>query len=119
MTHIKSLAVGNGDMFYICHSSDSFTIIDCDLCQDNADTIIADVKAAAKSKGITRFICTHPDEDHFGGIERLDAAMPIVNFYVVKNQAVKDEDTTSFAHYCALRDSEKAFYIFKVAPENG
>lgn len=113
MAVVKSFAVGDGDMFYIRHGSDSFTIIDCDLCEDNADAIIAELKEQSKNKGITRFICTHPDEDHFGGIEILDAAMPIVNFYCVKNQAVKDKDTDSFIRYRELRDGEKAFYIYK------
>jgi beta-lactamase superfamily II metal-dependent hydrolase len=113
MTIIKSFSVGNGDMCYIKHGSDNFTIIDCDLCEDNADNIIAELKSESKSKGVTRFICTHPDEDHFGGIERLDDEMPIRNFYVVKNQAVKDVDTPSFERYCSLRDGSKAFYISK------
>lgn len=113
MPVIKSFAVGNGDMFYIKHGTDNFTIIDCDLCEDNVDDIIAELKEESKGKGVIRFICTHPDEDHFGGIERLDDEMPILNFYVVKNQAVKDEETVSFTRYCELRDSSKAFYIFK------
>ena len=113
MPIVKSFAVGNGDMFYIKHWSDNFTIIDCDLCEDNADEIIAELKEESKGKGIVRFICTHPDEDHFGGIERLDDEMPIQNFYVVKNQAVKDRDTVSFARYRVLRDGDKAFYIFR------
>lgn len=113
MPTVKSFAVGAGDMFYIKHNSDNFTVIDCDLCDDNAERIIAELKREAADKGITRFICTHPDEDHFGGIHLLDDAMPIVNFYVVKNQAVKDQNTTSFQRYCKLRDSSKAFYISK------
>lgn len=113
MSIVKSFAVGNGDMFYIRHNSDNFTIIDCDLNDENADAIIKDLKAAASGKGIQRFICTHPDEDHFGGIHLLDDAMPISNFYVVKNQAIKDRDTDSFARYCQLRDGSKAFYIYK------
>jgi len=113
MPIIKSFAVGAGDMFYIQHGSDNFTIIDCDLSEDNADRIIAELKQASRAKGITRFICTHPDEDHFGGIELLDSAMPITNFYVVKNQAIKDSDTVSFTRYCQLRDGDKAFYIYK------
>lgn len=113
MPVIKSFAVGNGDMFYINHGSDIFTIIDCDLSEENADEIIAELKFESNKKGIVRFICTHPDEDHFGGIERLNDVMPIVNFYVVRNQAVKDEDTVSFKRYCELRDSDKAFYIHK------
>jgi beta-lactamase superfamily II metal-dependent hydrolase len=114
VSKIKSYAVGTGDMFYIVHNSDNFTVIDCDLSAANADEIIADVQKAKTGKGIARFICTHPDEDHFGGLNLLDDAIDIVNFYVVKNQAVKDEDTDSFKRYCALRDDpKKAFYIEK------
>ena len=114
MSRIKSYAVGNGDMFYIVHNSDNFTVIDCDLSASNADEIIEDVRKAKTGKNIARFICTHPDEDHFGGLHLLDDAIDIVNFYVVKNQAVKDEDTDSFKRYCALRDDpKKAFYLEK------
>ena len=35
MSIIKSLSVGYGDMFYIKHNSDNFTIIDCNLEDDN------------------------------------------------------------------------------------
>lgn len=31
MSVIKSFSVGNGDMFYIKHDTDNFTIIDCNL----------------------------------------------------------------------------------------
>jgi beta-lactamase superfamily II metal-dependent hydrolase len=113
MSVVKSYAVGAGDMFYIKHDSDNFTIIDCDLSEENADSIIADIKSAKAGKSIERFICTHPDEDHFGSLHLLDDAISILNFYVVKNQAIKDEDTESFTRYCKLRDSEKAFHIFK------
>jgi beta-lactamase superfamily II metal-dependent hydrolase len=113
MSVVKSFAVGAGDMFYIKHGSDSFTIIDCDLSDANADTIIAELRKTSTGKSISRFICTHPDEDHFGGIHLLDDAMPIANFYVVKNQAIKDSDTDSFTRYCQLRDGARAFYIYK------
>ncbi|MEA5666189.1 MBL fold metallo-hydrolase [Stenotrophomonas sp. MH1] len=113
MPVVKSYSVGNGDMFYIRHGSDNFTIIDCDLNAENAAEILDDLRMAGAGKGIHRFICTHPDEDHFGGIERLDDALPIHNFYVVKNQAIKDNETTSFTRYCILRDGPKAYYIEK------
>lgn len=113
MSVVKSYSVGAGDMFYIRHNSDNFTIIDCDLSESNADDIIADLRKASEGKQISRFICTHPDEDHFGGLHLLDDALPIYNFYVVKNQAIKDSNTTSFERYCSLRDGNKAFYISK------
>jgi beta-lactamase superfamily II metal-dependent hydrolase len=113
MSVIKSYSVGNGDMFYIHHNSDNFTIIDCCLGEGTEDTILAEVARLSASKGITRFISTHPDEDHILGLKTLDDKLGIVNFYVVKNSATKTDVTDSFAHYCKLRDSERAFKIFK------
>ncbi len=114
MSIVKSFAVGNGDMFYIQHNSDNFTIIDCNLNADTATDRINELKEASRLKGISRFISTHPDQDHVGGIELLDAEMPIANFYVVNNRAAKSEETASFRHYCKLRDDPaKAFFIYK------
>lgn len=114
MSIVKSFAVGNGDMFYIQHNTDNFTIIDCNFNTETASERIDELKRLSRGKGITRFISTHPDQDHIGGIELLDAEMPIANFYVVKNQATKSEETDSFKHYCKLRDdSSKAFYVYK------
>ncbi len=114
MSIVKSFAVGNGDMFYVQHNSDNFTIIDCNLNAETASERIEELKLKSQYKGITRFVSTHPDQDHFGGIELLDEKMPIANFYVVKNKATKSEETESFKHYCKLRDdSAKAFYVSK------
>ncbi|HCT9899591.1 TPA: MBL fold metallo-hydrolase [Citrobacter koseri] len=114
MAIVKSFSVGNGDMCYIKHHSDNFTIIDCDISEENQERIIQEIKRESERKGITRFICTHPDDDHFGGIEKLDDAIGINNFYVVENKAIKSFETTSFKRYCKLRDdTEKTFYIYK------
>ena len=114
MSIVKSFAVGNGDMFYVQHNSDNFTIIDCNLNAETASERIEELKLKSQYKGITRFVSTHPDQDHFGGIELLDEKMPIANFYVVKNKATKSEETESFKHSCKLRDdSAKAFYVSK------
>jgi beta-lactamase superfamily II metal-dependent hydrolase len=112
MPIVKSFAVGAGDMSYIRHGSDNFTIIDCDLSDDNADTIIAELREQAGQR-MRRFISTHPDGDHYGGIEKLDAEHPIHNFYVVENKAVKKDETPSFEHYCKLRDDSKIAYYVK------
>ncbi len=84
-------------------------------CCDRSCTgaIIKELRAMSADKGIKRFISTHPDDDHFGGIHLLDAAMPICNFYVVNNSAIKDEATESFERYCQLRDGDNAFHIRK------
>ena len=67
MSIIKSFAVGNGDMFYINHNSDNFTMIDCCLTDENADDILDEIKALRGKKQIARFISTHPDDDHLRG----------------------------------------------------
>ena len=36
-----------------------------------------------------------------------------MNFYCVKNEATKEDDTDDFDEYCDLRDSDKAFYLKK------
>ncbi|WP_298676419.1 hypothetical protein [uncultured Megasphaera sp.] len=112
MSLIKSISVGNGDMFYIKHSSSNFTIIDCNMDDTNKEQIIAEIKNESLRKAIHRFISTHPDEDHIHGLKYLDDEMPILNFYCVQNEAAKDDETEDFKRYCELRDSKKAFYLF-------
>lgn len=112
MSIVKSFSVGNGDMFYINHDTDNFTIIDCCLPEDAAKKVIAEVKAIRKRKGVFRFISSHPDEDHLSGLELLDQHLSITNFYCVNNSVIKDDETNSFKKYCELRDSDKAFYIY-------
>lgn len=113
MSIIKSFSVGNGDLFYINHGSDNFSVIDCNLEDDKKEEIMDEICSVGKPKGIMRFISTHPDEDHFHGIEYFDEKFSIINFYCVKNEATKSEETTSFKHYCKLRDAEKTFNIYK------
>lgn len=110
MSTVKSYSVGNGDLFYINHNSDSFTIIDCCLPDDDREAILQDLQRARRGKGITRFISTHPDEDHLLGLKDLDEELSLVNFYCIKNQITKEDESEDFKHYCALRDS-KAFFI--------
>ena len=114
MSLVKSLSVGNGDMFYIKHGSDNFSIIDCCMDDSNEVRIVNELKRESKDKRIIRFISTHPDDDHIRGLDYLDSQMSIVNFYCVKNKATKDDETTDFEKYCELRDSDKkSFYIEK------
>lgn len=113
MSIIKSFSVSNGDLFYINHGSDNFTVIDCNLQDDQKEKIMDEICSTGEAKGIMRFISTHPDEDHFHGIEYFDERFSIINFYCVKNEATKSEETPSFKHYCKLRDAEKAFNIYK------
>lgn len=113
MSIIKSFSVGNGDMYYIKHGSDNFTIIDCCLSDVNKKEIVDEIKEEKKYKDITRFISTHPDGDHIQQLYYLDDEINILNFYCVKNEATKPIETDSFNRYCELRDSSKSFNIYK------
>ena len=46
---VKSFSVRNGDMFYINHASDNFTVIDCFLKDDNLEVIIEEIKVTCSS----------------------------------------------------------------------
>ncbi|NGM33053.1 hypothetical protein G4G93_03725 [Methylobacterium sp. DB0501] len=111
MPFVKTLSVGHGDMFYISHASDNFTIIDCHLQEHNKAALLAQVWTEASKKGCVRFISTHPDEDHIAGLKDLDEVLSLQNFYCVTNKATKDDPSVSFKHYCMLRDGPKAFHI--------
>ena len=113
MSIIKSLSVGNGDMFYIKHGTDSFSIIDCCMDEDDRENIVEELQREAKYKNIIRFISTHPDDDHIRGLQYLNKEWPIVNFYCVKNETTKEDKTEDFDEYRKLRDSDKAFYLEK------
>jgi len=114
MSIIKSFAVGNGDMYYIRHGSDNFTIIDCSLPSDREGAILAELQAQSRDRGIVRFISTHPDQDHIRGLVALDDALTLMNFYCVQNKARKTSVTLDFERYCDLRDdSDKAFYLYR------
>ena len=67
MSTVKSFATGEGDTYYIQHGSDNFTIIDCRMAEDR-DDILEELKDQSAEKGITRFISTHPDDDHIRGL---------------------------------------------------
>lgn len=114
MSRVRSFSVGNGDMFYIKHNTDNFTTIDC--CYDrelNRLRIFNEISESSKGKGITRFISTHPDEDHIKGLKEYNNRFGITNFYCVRNEATKDDESDDFKEYCKLRDGEHHFYLSK------
>ena len=53
MSKVKSFSVGEGDMFYISHNSDNFTIIDCCLNYDE-DSNAAKANILFLSRTMTR-----------------------------------------------------------------
>lgn len=113
MSILKSFSVGNGDMYYIQHGNSNFSIIDCNLDDTNKKIIADEIIKMRSRKNITRFISTHPDEDHIHGLAYLDSRIGIVNFYCVENKATKVDETEDFLHYCTLRDGTQHYYIDK------
>ena len=119
MSKVKSFSVGAGDMFYINHNSDNFTTIDCSLEYDEdskaaKEHILLELQKEMNGKGITRFISTHPDEDHISGLTDYDEKFSILNFYRVNNNACKNGDESEdFSKYKELRDDEKKQFELK------
>ncbi|WGI22460.1 hypothetical protein [Amylibacter sp. IMCC11727] len=113
MPLVKTFSVGDGDTYYIQHGSDNFTVIDCNLEDDRKLQIVDEIIEKSADKEISRFISTHPDDDHYRGIDYLDARKTIVNFYCVANKTTKDPETDSFKHYKKLRDGDKQFTIYR------
>lgn len=115
MSIVKSFSVGEGDMYYIVHNTDNFTVIDC--CYSTVDEWarqLIEIERLRKNKGVCRFISTHPDEDHIKGLKEYNSKFGIINFYCVKNEATKPDETDNFEEYKKLRDdTQKAFYLFK------
>ena len=96
-----------GDMFYIKHNSDNFTIIDCylkdgddDNCRKNE--ILQEI-AAERGERITRFISTHPDNDHILGLEAFDDKLSLTNFYAVDNDIPSEDGNESLERYLKLK----------------
>jgi len=112
MVLIKSFSVENGDMFYIYHGSDNFTIIDCNLVEERESEILNELYDKWSKKTICRFISTHPDKDHIYGIEKLNELFKIKNFYCVEN-SIHSDGSSSFEEYCNLRNSKSSFFIYK------
>lgn len=112
MSIIKSFSVGNGDMFYINHANENFTIIDCNLIEEVKEEILNEIDTQRTGKIIQRFISTHPDDDHIHGLKELNERIQILNFYCVFNK-IKSDGSTDFNEYCKLRDGDHAFYIEK------
>jgi beta-lactamase superfamily II metal-dependent hydrolase len=105
---------GNGDMYYIRHGSDNFTIIDCSLPADREGSILTELQTQSRDKNVVRFISTHPDQDHIHGLVALDDALGLRNFYCVQNAATKSTVTADFKRYCVLRDdTKKAFHVYR------
>lgn len=112
MSIVKSLAVGNGDMFYIRHNSDNFSVIDCSLPDGRRNEILNEITKQRIGKKSHRFISTHPDQDHISGLVNYDDHFNIREFCVVRNKVTKSDETEDFKRYKSLRDhARKAIYL--------
>lgn len=102
-----------GDMFYIKHSNDSFTIIDCNLADGREEEILNLIYNESQNKKYDRFISTHPDKDHILGLEKLidKIKMPASNFYAVKNEIPEEKDNPSLSKYIQLMNDDSSASI--------
>lgn len=98
-----------GDMFYIQHNSNSFSVIDCYLLsnsehkENNRQKEIIDEIIEKSVDRVRRFISTHPDNDHIAGIEELFKCWDTSNFYAVDNDIPSDSNNPSLTKYLELK----------------
>lgn len=118
MTIIKSLSVGNGDMFYIRHGDCGLTMIDCCLSENRHEDILDEIEKQLDWRKETRFISTHPDQDHILGFDALADRIDIKNFYFVKNN-VKKPESDDFRRYKQFRESSRAYCLYEGCEHSG
>ena len=99
-----------GNMYYIKHNTNNFTVIDCYLKDGEGrnarkDEIVNEIKRESLGR-ICRFISTHPDKDHILGIDYLDEKWKILNFYAVENNIPTNNDDTSLSRYHWLKENK-------------
>lgn len=117
MSYIKSFTFTDGDirgdMYYIQHNSENFTLIDCYLNVDESrkGQIVQEIVDASSDKQIHRFILTHPDKDHYAGIDELWKSWSTTNVYMVKNKKVFDISESDSKKCKELRDAEDTWGI--------
>ena len=102
-----------GDMFFIKHDNDSFTVIDCNLADGREEEILNRIYEESKDKSYKRFISTHPDKDHILGLEKLadKIKLPASNFYAVNNEVQPQKDNASLTKYLALMNDANSASI--------
>lgn len=102
-----------GDMFFISHDNDSFTVIDCNLADGREQEILDRIYNDSKDKSYKRFISTHPDKDHIFGLEKLidKIRIPASNFYAVRNDVPAEKDDASLTKYLRLMKDTKSAAI--------
>lgn len=117
MSYVKSFTFTEGDirgdMYYIQHNSMNFTLIDCYLNVDASrkKQIIQEVVNASSGDRILRFILTHPDKDHYAGLDELWKTWSTTNVYMVKNEKPLDESESDSKKCKELRDSAETWGI--------
>jgi hypothetical protein len=79
----------------------NFTIIDCCLKDSIVREKIIDEIISESRDRVSRFISTHPHDDHIHGLDYLDEKWPIRNFYAVENDRVGQG--SSFKAYLKLK----------------
>lgn len=82
MSIIKSISVGDGDMFYIKHGSDNFTNIDCSMDD------------YSKDKYCIRFISTQPDDENKNDFDKekkffIDLHLANSKYYLMVNDTAR------------------------------
>lgn len=112
MANVHILNVGDGDCTIIQHEDNKVTMIDCCHGSDSEDESHNPSNPnwflnKLSVKGIFRFILTHPDMDHMGGLKLIHEKHPITNFWDIDNNKQLDGGHEDWECYQTLRKSKE------------
>jgi len=102
---IHIVDVGCGSMAILLNPDGTVTVIDCNLTEDNMDSVLAYVdRVIGQGTAIDVFINTHRDADHMRGIADLHAKHPISQLWDTEVPGTTP-DSPEYLAYMRLRRS--------------
>lgn len=112
MFKVHFLNVGKGNCVIVKFPSGRLSIIDIDNSKVEIDNPLQDpiefLNENYPNQSIFRFILTHPDMDHFSGLNELNQARTIVNFWDTQNNKTADQSKIHLGGY-----SEADWYCYQ------
>jgi beta-lactamase superfamily II metal-dependent hydrolase len=100
---IHFINVGCGNMTLILFQDGRTYLYDCNVTEDNADSVLAHLAWAMGSRTkIEAFICSHRDSDHMRGIEKVHAECPVDEIWDAGVEGTTT-DSAEYRQYMSLR----------------
>ena len=101
-TEIHFINVGQGNMVLIKTANEEYWLCDCNITEDNEDSVMGYLASVMGYAHIAAFICTHRDADHMRGVQKIHNTFPI---HCILDSGYPGTTTTSneYLEYMRLR----------------